>query len=95
MDGIGALMGAIKRLPGGEDAVQPIHLGTVVTTQPLSVRAGQILLTAASLKADPRCVYVPPKNEPANPHQIVPGDEVLLVTSDGQVFVIVCKVVNG
>lgn len=95
MDGVGALIGAIKQTGAGGGEVQPIWLGTVVSVHPLSVRMGQLLLDAGALKVDPRCVYVPKKNEPANPHLIATGDEVLLATADGQTFVVICKVVRG
>lgn len=95
MDGVGALLEALSAFEGGKDRVNPILIGKVVSVQPLSVRIGQLTLPRELLKTDPRCVYIPRPTEPANPHLISVGDEVLLATPNGQIFVVVCKVVNG
>lgn len=94
-DGVGAFLKAVQELRGERAAVPPINLGVVVSVAPLSVRVGQLTIPRAALKVDPMCVYEPKPSEPPNPHKLDPGDEVLLVTGDGQSFVAVCKVVSG
>lgn len=96
MDGVGALMEAVKDAMAdqGTGVPWPVALGTVVSVIPLSVTVGRRTLTREELLTEPRHIYVPKPKEPDNPHLLSVGDRVILVTEDGQTYILICKVVS-
>lgn len=76
-----ARMAALMRGGVGAQGVR-MYRGNVVQTQPLSVAAGGVRLPAEALKRGAQL-------------HLDPGDTVLLLTEDDQVFYIIMKVVDA
>ncbi len=92
-DGVGALMDELKQYLTDGETVPFVQVGTVLSRSPTSVRYGRFTLSGDALAVNPHCLYEPKKGEPPNPSLIYPGDQVVVVTGDGQNFYLICKVV--
>ncbi len=92
-DAVAVLMQEMRRYMENGEAPAAVQTGTVTSTEPMTVSCGHMTLTQEDLRINPVCLYDPPKGDPPNPAYVSAGDQVLMVTPDGQTYYLICKVV--
>ncbi len=96
MNGVEELVQVFQAIAQEQRDGGHVAIGTLLSRSPPSVRVGRLTLDGDRVWINAAAIYVPRPElgEPPNPDLASPGDRVLVVSPDGQTYVVVCKVVR-